>query len=153
MAWCGARVRLEWGVRWKQQLRRLFFPLRCTNGLHRCCIWPFSSLSVRHSLAEVWFCVIRRLALCAMLQPLNQAHSLCRRYFVHVAGQLGHTLLKTCTLYGKESRIFPFKVKQKNKLKQKQRKEVSSINVLSPVLSYTLFPSLVWFAVRTKACW
>lgn len=102
MAWCGARMRLKWGVRWKQQLRRLLFPLRCANGIHICCIWPLSRLSLSHSLAEV--CVVWPLALWVMFQPLNQVCSLCRCYFVHVAGQLGHTLLKTCTLDGGESR-------------------------------------------------
>ncbi len=102
MARCGARVRLEWGVRWK--LRRLFSPLRCANGIHMCRIRPFGRLGLRRPLAEGWFGVVRLLALCVMFQPLNQARSLCRCYFAHVAGQLGHALLKTCTLNGEESR-------------------------------------------------
>lgn len=95
-------MRLKWGVRWK--LRSLFFPLRCANDIHSYSICSFSHLSVSHSLVEVWLSIVWLLALCVVFQPLDQSRSLCWCYFVHVAAQLGHTLLKTCTLYGKESR-------------------------------------------------
>lgn len=101
MAWCGAGLRLKGRMRWKQQLWRLYFSLRClrnANGIHR-----RSICHVRFSLflAGVWFGL---LGLCVMSQPLNQACSLRRCYFVHVAGQLGHTLLKPRTLNSEEGR-------------------------------------------------
>lgn len=97
MTRCGARVRLKWGARWKP-------PLRCANGIHTYSIWSFSRLSLSHSVVEVWFNIVWLLALCVMFKPLEQVCSLGWCYFVHVAAQLGHTLLKACTLNGEETR-------------------------------------------------
>lgn len=86
---------LKGGVR--RNLKRLFFPLRCANDIR------YSIRSLRPSLAEVRLSVGCLLALRAMSQALHEACSLRRCYFVHVAGQLGHTLLKARILHGQES--------------------------------------------------
>lgn len=97
VARCGAGVWLERGERWEP----LLCPLRCANGIHRCCMGWFRRLHLSRSRVEVWF---RMLALSVMFQALDQAHSLRWGYLVHVAGQLSDTLLKTCTLHGEKSR-------------------------------------------------
>lgn len=97
MARRGAGERLKRGEGWK--LGRLVFSLERGEGVHGGRLGP---PGVSHALVEVRLQLL--LLLCVMPQPLDQARPLRRRYSVHVAGQLGHALLKACTLDGEERR-------------------------------------------------